>query len=282
MQGHGCSRIDLILVNKTALAAFQSYAQIYGCGIAKHSFISATFSLPAFGALVTMPRTPSSVMPLDRYELPEAINEELAHFAISPGEKATFQRYIDDGNFEDAYSAWNQAAENMLALQTKNQQLPKKCKGKGKVPTFRTQPLAAVGTRRIESGAATEWRLRLCKLTRRCLELEARIKQSLQVALILGHANFALAKALTAQIMISGSELVPDWDHRGYPIDRLPPLYQVQTWLHSCRELEKQDDSENILLRRKAVKAALNEDWNQSKSLLSEKCLQESWPCRIS
>jgi hypothetical protein len=71
--------------------------------------------------------------------------------------------------------------------------------------------------------------------------------------------------------MISGSELVPDWDHRGYPIDRLPPLYQVQTWLHSCRQLEKQDDSENIILRRKAVKAALQEDWNQSKNLLFRK-----------
>ena len=86
MQGHGCSRIDLILVNKTAPAAFQSYTQAYGCGIAKHRFISATFSLPVFGALVTMPRTPSSVMLLDRHELPEAINEELAHFAISPAE----------------------------------------------------------------------------------------------------------------------------------------------------------------------------------------------------
>ena len=87
MEGHGCSRIDLILVNTIALAAFQSYAQIYGCGIAKHSFISATFHLPAFGAMVTMPKTPASVMSLDRYELPEAVNEELVQFAMSPNER---------------------------------------------------------------------------------------------------------------------------------------------------------------------------------------------------
>ncbi len=105
-----------------------------------------------------------------------------------------------------------------MALQTTKHKLPKKCKGKGKVPTFRTQHLATVGTRTVISGAATEWRLRLCKLTRRCLELEARIKKSMQVALILGHANFALAKTLTAQIMVTGAQLVPDWDHRGYPI----------------------------------------------------------------
>ncbi len=156
----------LYLVNKAALAAFESYAQIYGCGIAKHSFISATFHLPSIGAMVTMPRIPLSVIPLYRYELPEATNEELAHCAISPNEKTIFHRQIDEGNFEDAYTAWNKAAENILALQTNNQQLPRKWKGKGKVPTFRTQPLAAVGTRRVESGAATEWRLILCKLTR--------------------------------------------------------------------------------------------------------------------
>ena len=63
MEGHGCSRIDLILANPVALAAFKSYEKIYGCGIAKHSFISATFHLPAFGAMVTMPRTHSSVTP---------------------------------------------------------------------------------------------------------------------------------------------------------------------------------------------------------------------------
>ena len=34
MKGHGCSRIDLILVNQVALAALQGYEQIYGQGIA--------------------------------------------------------------------------------------------------------------------------------------------------------------------------------------------------------------------------------------------------------
>ena len=82
MEGHGCSRIDLILVNKVALAAFKSYEQVYGCGIARHSFISAAFHLPSLGAMATMPRTPLSVIPLDRYELPEATNEELHHLAI--------------------------------------------------------------------------------------------------------------------------------------------------------------------------------------------------------
>ena len=273
MQGHGCSRIDLILVNPIALAAFQSYEQIYGCGIAKHSFISATFNLPAFGAMVTMPKTPASIMPLDRYELPEAVNEELVQFAISPNERKVFHQNLLDGKFEEAYSAWNKAAENLLALQTKKQQLPAKCKGKGKAPTFRTQPLAAVGTRLVESGAATEWRLRLCKLTRRCLELEARIKRSMQVALILGHAQFALAKALTAQIMTSGAQLIPDWEHREYPIHLLPPLKQVQTWLQSCRNHEKQDDTANIASRREATKARSGKIGSSRKAFFSRKLL---------
>ena len=34
MTGHGCSRIDLILVNTVALAAFVEYRQLYGQGIA--------------------------------------------------------------------------------------------------------------------------------------------------------------------------------------------------------------------------------------------------------
>ncbi len=111
--------MDARALNKVALAASKSYAQIYGCGIAKHSFISATFHLPSFGAMVTMPGTPTSVMSLDRYELPEAISEEVAHYAISPNEKNVFHRQIEEGNFEDAYSAWNKAAENLSALQTK-------------------------------------------------------------------------------------------------------------------------------------------------------------------
>ena len=64
MEGHGCSRICLILVNQVALAAFKGYTQHYGFGIAKHSFISATFHLPPFVAMVTMPKTPTSVMSL--------------------------------------------------------------------------------------------------------------------------------------------------------------------------------------------------------------------------
>ncbi len=78
-----------------------------------------------------------------------------------------------------------------------------------------------MGTRRVVSGAATEWRLRLCKLTRRCLELEARIKKSMQVALILGHANSALAEALTDQVMTTGAQLGPDRGHPGYPTQLL-------------------------------------------------------------
>ncbi len=105
MEGHGCSRIDLILVNKVALAAFKSCEQVYGVGIARHSFISATFHLPSFGAKVTMPRTPLSVIPLDRYDLPEATNEELAQFAISPNEKAIFHQQFFEGNYESAYTA---------------------------------------------------------------------------------------------------------------------------------------------------------------------------------
>ena len=55
MQGHGCTRIDLVLVNTVALAAFTKYEQIYGQGIAKHSMLSADFNLPSFGAKATAP-----------------------------------------------------------------------------------------------------------------------------------------------------------------------------------------------------------------------------------
>ena len=81
MNGHGCSRIDLILVNQVALAALQSYEQIYGQGIAKHSLLSAKFNLPSFGAQVSVPKTPSSLMHLPRYDLPEAVKEEYMYFA---------------------------------------------------------------------------------------------------------------------------------------------------------------------------------------------------------
>ncbi len=36
-------------------------------------------------------------MSLDRYELPEAMNEELAHFAISPAEKVIFSDILTMG-----------------------------------------------------------------------------------------------------------------------------------------------------------------------------------------
>ena len=45
MTGQGCTRIDLILINKVALAAFKSYEQLYAQGIAKHSFLSAKIPL---------------------------------------------------------------------------------------------------------------------------------------------------------------------------------------------------------------------------------------------
>ena len=96
--------------------------------------------MPAFGDMVTMPKTPASIISLDRYELPEAVNEELVQFATSPNERRVFHQHLHDGNFEEAYSAWNKAAENLLALQTKRQQLPAKCKGKGKVPTSAHNP----------------------------------------------------------------------------------------------------------------------------------------------
>ena len=80
--------------------------------------------------MVTMPKTPASVMSLDRYELPEAVNEELVQFAISPNERNIFHRHLSEGNFEQAYAAWNKAAENLLALQTKNSNCPTGVKAK--------------------------------------------------------------------------------------------------------------------------------------------------------
>ena len=76
--------------------------------------------------------------------------------------------------------------------------------------------------------------------------------------------------------MTSGAQLVPDWEHREYPIHLLPSLIQVQTWLQSCRNLEEQDDTANIASRREATKARLREDWDQSKSLLFKKMLAKT------
>ena len=48
MSGHGCSRIDLILVNVVALAAFTKHTLIYGQCIAKQSMLAADLDIPAF------------------------------------------------------------------------------------------------------------------------------------------------------------------------------------------------------------------------------------------
>ena len=84
MTGPGCTRIDLILVNALALAAFESYQQVYGQGIAKHAMLTVSFHLPSFGAKVTMPRTPRSMAHLERYEFLEAIQQDLIYFALAP------------------------------------------------------------------------------------------------------------------------------------------------------------------------------------------------------
>ncbi len=72
MTGPGCTRIDLILVNQVALAAFERYERIYGQGIAKHAMLMATFHLPAFAAKVTMPKTPSSMAHLEKNRVPRS------------------------------------------------------------------------------------------------------------------------------------------------------------------------------------------------------------------
>ena len=51
------------------------YEQIYGQGIAKHAMIAASFDLPSLGTKVTVPKTPSSMAPLEKYELPEAVDK---------------------------------------------------------------------------------------------------------------------------------------------------------------------------------------------------------------
>ena len=117
MTGHGCTRIDLVLVNMVARAAFKKYEQVYGQGIAKHSMLVADYDLPAFGAKVSMPRTPNSVINLERYELPEAVREELVYFAIPPATMTTFEECLSQGYFTEAYAVWNNTAGNHLALQ---------------------------------------------------------------------------------------------------------------------------------------------------------------------
>ena len=79
--------------------------------------LAADVNLPAFGAKVTMPRTPSSMINLERHDLPEAIKEDIVHFANSPVTKARYEECREQGNFSAAYEIWNRAAERHLALQ---------------------------------------------------------------------------------------------------------------------------------------------------------------------
>ncbi len=102
MQGLGCSRIDLLLVNTVALAAFTKYDQLYGQGVAKHSMLVAECNLPSLGAKVTMPKTHSSMVNLDRQELPGAINEELIYFANAPGQRDNYEELLEQRLFTEA------------------------------------------------------------------------------------------------------------------------------------------------------------------------------------
>ena len=132
MTGPGCTRIDIILVNQVALAAFELYEQIYGQGIAKHAILTASFHLPSLGAKVTIPKTPSSMATLERFESPQAVKQDLIYFALAPALKAQYDELLTQGHFTEAYDIWNKAAENHLGSQLKDAQLPIKCKGKGK------------------------------------------------------------------------------------------------------------------------------------------------------
>ena len=136
MTGPGCTRIDLLLANQVALAAFESYEQIYGQGIAKHAIITASFHLPTFGAKVTLPKTPSSMAHLERHDLPEAVKEDLVYFALPPAQKAKYLQSLEQGEFTEAYDIWNRAAEGHLTLQLNSPTLPLKYRNKGKVPRF--------------------------------------------------------------------------------------------------------------------------------------------------
>ncbi len=133
---------------------------------------------------------------IDLYNLPEAVQEELAHIALSPQQEDNFHTLLLEGEFTRAYAIfWNEAAEDLLVLQTKKHRRPTKCNGRGSTPTFKTQPLAARGTFRVEAGAATEWKLILSKLIRSCLGLEAMINRAFQLALAPGYASFARAES---------------------------------------------------------------------------------------
>ncbi len=123
-------------------------------------------------------------------------------------------------------------------MQTEKHRLPTKCKGRGNTPSFKTQPLAARGTYRVEAGAATEWRLIPGKLIRRSLELEARVKRSDHVAIAPGDNDFALARTLHAQTITTGRDLALGWEANLLPLDELPPLQHVQKWIELARQFE--------------------------------------------
>jgi hypothetical protein len=148
---------------------------------------------------------------------------------LPPFLKAKYDELLEQGLFTEAYDIWNKTAETHLGLQLKDAKLPNKCKGKGKVPTFKTQSLAAQGTRLIEAGAATQWSLRLGKLIRKCLELESRLKRNFYAPIEPGTESFALTKALQVDIVYSGRNIVTGWD--AVLTDGLPPLQHVQEWL---------------------------------------------------
>ena len=110
------------------------------------------------------------------------------------------------------------------------------------------QPLAANGTYRVQAGAATAWRLRLSKFVRKCLELEARLKSSFQEPLLPGTEKFTLANRLHTDIILSGRILPPGWTARN--TNELPPLQHAQEWIQAARELEKEDDLAQVVIRR--------------------------------
>ena len=91
--------------------------------------LMAEFSLPAFGAKVTMSRTPSSMVNLEWNDLPEAIKDEMVYFAISPATKARYEECLEQGLLTEAYDIWNKAAETHLTLQLKSMTLPSKRAG---------------------------------------------------------------------------------------------------------------------------------------------------------
>ena len=220
-------------LNKSSrTSGLQSYDQIYGQGIAKHSLLSAKFSLPAFGAQVSVPKTPSSLMHLPRYDRPVSIKEEYMYFALSPAQRVLFETLLREGNFEEAYQIWSKAAEAMLAFQLHSAALPKKCAGRGLEPSFKTQTLSAKGVHSLDAGAATIWRLRLSRLIRRCFELEARLTRFLRDSSTFSERDFAPAKQLYVTIIKSARELLPNWLEPGLLHHQLPTL----AWVTKCRE----------------------------------------------